>query len=245
LAAKDQNELFSSIKTSKVSEEVYKQLISLIGRGRLKPGDRLPPERELAAKLGVSRQSVREALYKAEVLGLVSVRQGEGSFILSSVGRALQSSLGAILEAESGVVFDFLEMRQVIEGWCAERAALQAEAEDLAAMEDILGRMRRTGLTDSAWEKLDVEFHLAVAAASHNLVAFHLMEVLKDNFDVFFQFRQRLKERPDSSELMWQHHDDIYQAIKAGQPQLARERLVYHLDYIAAGLRTNLQKVGA
>ncbi len=236
--------LFSSIKTSKISDEVYRQIVSLIGSGHLRPGDKLPPERDLAAQLGVSRQSVREALYKADVLGLVRVRQGEGSFVLSSVGESLKSPLTVLLEEESETIFDFLEIRKLIEGWCAERAASRASEEDLSELEDILGRMNKIGFTDSDWEKLDVEFHLTVATASHNVVAVHIMEALKANFDIFFRFRQQIKE-PDSSELMWRHHYEVYQAIADKNPALARQKIVDHLDYIEEGIRTNLKKMGA
>ncbi len=241
MTAKTNSGLFSSIKTSKVSEDIYHQIVSLIGSGKLKPGDRLPPERDLATEMGVSRQSVREALYKAEVLGFVRVRQGEGSFVLSSLGKPLQSPLAVLLQEESQAVFDFLETRKVFEGWCAGKAAEAAQEDDLAVMQDILGRMKQTGFTDTEWEKLDVEFHLAVAAASHNLVAVHIMEALKYNFDVFFKFRQRIKE-PDSSELMWRHHYDVYQAIADREPDRARGKIVEHLAYIEQGIIENLEK---
>ncbi|MEW5912701.1 MAG: FadR/GntR family transcriptional regulator [Thermodesulfobacteriota bacterium] len=243
MSAKINTGLFSSIKTSKVSEEVYRQLVSLIGSGKLKPGDQLPPERSLASELGVSRQSVREAIYKAEVMGLLQVRQGEGSFVLSSVGELLKPPLAVLLEAESEAVFDFLAMRKLLEGWCAERAALAATDEDLAEIKDVLDRMERTELTDKDWEHLDVEFHLSVAAASHNVVAVHIMEALKHNFDVFFNFRQRIKEVPDSAELIWQHHYDVYRAIADRDPRLARQKLEDHLNYIEDGIRTNLDRI--
>lgn len=242
MTAKINPDLFSAIKTSKVSEEVYRQLLSLIGSGKLKPGDQLPPERELASELGVSRQSVREAVYKAEMLGFVQVRQGEGTFVLSSVGKALGTPLGVLLKEESQTIFDFLEMRKQLEGWCAEAAASEAGDEDLAGMLDVLNRMKRTGLTDANWEKLDVEFHLSVAAASHNVVAVHIMEALRPNFEIFFDFRQRIKE-PDPSGLMWQHHYEVYEAIARREPGEARRKIVDHLDFIEEGLRKNLLEI--
>ena len=77
--------LFSPVKTNKKSDEVYNQLFSLISSGKLKPGDKIPSERDLAGEFRISRQSIREALNRAEIMGLIKVRQGEGSFILSSV----------------------------------------------------------------------------------------------------------------------------------------------------------------
>ena len=242
MTPKTKSGLFSSIKTTRVSDEVYHQLVSLIGSGRLKPGDQLPSERDLATELGVSRQSVREALYKADVLGLIRVRQGEGSFVLSTVGEPLKKPLAVLLEEESESILEFLEIRKLIEGWCAQRAASVATQEDLDALRDVSDRMKRTGPTDDNWEMLDVEFHTALAAASHNVAALHIMEALKDTFEVFFHFRQRIK-KPDSSELMWLHHHQVYEAILNRDPRLAKQKLVDHLDYIEEGIRVNLERM--
>ncbi len=162
--------------------------------------------------------------------------------MLSSVGKELSPSLAVLMGAETKAVFDFLAMRKLLEGWCAAQAAEVAQEEDLDRLAEVLDRMRRVGFTDAEWEKLDVEFHLAVAAASRNVVAVHLMEAIKQNFNIFFSFRQRIKE-PDRSELMYEHHHVIYQAIVDGDGELARRKLEDHLNYIAGGIRTNLEKI--
>ena len=110
---KQAQKLFFPIKSSKLSDEVYKQIVSLISSGKLNPGDKIPSERELAADLRISRQSIREALNRAEVMGLVEVRQGEGSFILSSVKKSLKPPLTLIIEKEAERIFDFLEIRKL------------------------------------------------------------------------------------------------------------------------------------
>ena len=135
---KSEKNLFSPVKTNKKSDGVYNQLFSLISSGKLTPGDKIPSERELAAELRISRQSIREALDRAEVMGLIKVRQGEGSFILSSVKGALKPPLALIIEQEAARIFDFLEIRKLVEGWCAEKAALEATDEELQGMQEIL-----------------------------------------------------------------------------------------------------------
>jgi GntR family transcriptional repressor for pyruvate dehydrogenase complex len=134
--------LFAPIKTSKISDEVYKQIVSLISNGQLKPGDKIPSERELSSEIGISRQSIREALNRAEVMGLIEVRQGEGSFILSSLEGLLKPPLTVIIEKEVERIFDFLEIRKLVEGWCAEKAALEATSEELEDMKEILDKMK-------------------------------------------------------------------------------------------------------
>jgi GntR family transcriptional repressor for pyruvate dehydrogenase complex len=200
--------LFNPIKTSKISDEVYKQIVSLIGNGQLKPGDKIPSEREMASELGISRQSIREALNRAEVMGLIQVRQGEGSFILSSVREPLKPPLTVIIEKEAERIFEFLEIRKLIEGWCAEKAALEATGEELEDMKRILNKMKKVVSKDKQWEELDLELHFSIAKATHNIIAIHIMDALRVNFSLFFRFT---KSMPSSERLdvLWQHHNEI------------------------------------
>jgi GntR family transcriptional repressor for pyruvate dehydrogenase complex len=234
--------IFSPIRTSKISDEVYKQLVSLISSGQVKPGEKLPSEREMASDFGISRQSIREALYRAEIMGLVEVRQGEGSFVLSSVRESLKPPLLVLLEEEAGRIFEFLEVRKLIEGWCAEKAAIAATAEDLEEMGRILERMESIIPTDREWEAVDVQFHLSIAAATHNVIAMHLMEALKDSFGSFFRFRKAFA-RPEKKDLLWQHHQEIYRAISQRDPSLAKQMIVDHLNYIEKKIKEEMEKM--
>ncbi len=234
--------IFSPIRTSKISDEVYKQLVSLISSGQLKPGEKLPSEREMASDFGISRQSIREALYRAEIMGLVEVRQGEGSFVLSSVRESLKPPLLVLLEEEAGRIFEFLEVRKLIEGWCAEKAAIEATADDLEKMEEILQKMEKLVPTDTEWEGADVEFHLSIAAATHNVIAIHIMEALKDSFGSFFRFRKVLT-RPEKKDLLWLHHHEIYRAISQRDPSLAKRKIIYHLDFIKKKIAEEMEKM--
>ncbi len=234
--------IFSPIRTSKISDEVYKQLVSLISSGRVKPGEKLPSEREMASDFGISRQSIREALYRAEIIGLVEVRQGEGSFVLSSVRESLKPPLLVLLEEEAGRIFEFLEVRKLIEGWCAEKAAVEATADDLEKMEEILQKMEKLVPTDTEWERADVEFHLSIAAATHNVIAIHIMEALKDSFGSFFRFRKVLT-RPEKKDLLWLHHHEIYRAISQRDPSLAKRKIIYHLDFIQKKIAEEMEKM--
>jgi len=240
--AQSTRRIFSPIRTSKISDEVYKQLVSLISSGQLKPGEKLPSEREMASDFGISRQSIREALYRAEIMGLVEVRQGEGSFVLSSVRESLKPPLLVLLEEEAGRIFEFLEVRKLIEGWCAEKAAMEATAEDLEKMEGILEKMGRIVPTDKEWEAVDVEFHRSIAAATHNVIAIHIIEALKDSFGSFFRFRKVLT-RPEKKDLLWQHHHEIYKAISQRDPFLAKQKIVDHLDYIEKKIKEEMEKI--
>lgn len=122
---------FNTVQKRKIYDEVYDQLISLISKGRLRPGEQLPPERVLARDLKVSRQTIREALKKAETKGLISVRQGEGTFVLSAVSDWMEAPLVLMMTEEVKRVYEFLEIRKLIEVWCARKAAEVGTSNDL------------------------------------------------------------------------------------------------------------------
>lgn len=236
---KKDERLFSPIKPSKLSDKVYKQIVSLISSGRLNPGDKIPSERDLANELEISRQSIREALNRAEAMGWIEIRQGEGSFILSSIKGALKTPLTLIIEEEAERIFDFLEMRKLIEGWCVEKAAKEATTEELEKMELILYKMKTVATKNKQWEALDLALHLSFAKATHNVLAVHMMEALKSNFGLFFQFTKSMPN-PEKLDVLWQHHNGIFTAIKSGESGAAKHRLVEHLDFIEAKIREDM-----
>ena len=131
-----QQNLFSTVTPRKIPDVVYKQLVSLIANGRSKPGEKLPSERDMAADMGVSRQSIREAINKARTMGLIEVRQGGSTVVVSSVKEHLKTPLAIILEEQAEKIFEFLDIRKLFESWCAEKAAAAAKHADLRAMLD-------------------------------------------------------------------------------------------------------------
>ena len=169
-------------------------------------------------------------------MGLIEVRQGEGSFILSSVKGELKPPLTLIIEKEAERIFDFLEIRKLVEGWCAERAAQKATDEELAGMEEILDKMKQVAAKDKQWEELDLALHLSIAKATHNVIAAHIMEALKSNFRPFFKFT---KSMPSSEKIdvLWQHHYEIFKAINLREPETAKRKVIEHLDFIEQKLK--------
>ena len=224
-------ELFSSVKISRKPDKVYKQLVSMINSGRIKPGERLPSERDLSSYLGISRQSLREAIYRAESVGLIEVRQGEGSFVVSSARENLKDPVTALLEEHAGKIFDFLEMRKLIEGWSAARAAETAGEDDLSAMENTLRDMNDVVPTDKGWERVDTDFHLQIVNATQNVVAIHIMHTLRDTFHTYFRMR-RIVTKARRKEILLRQHSEILDAIRQRNASLAKRRTLKHLDFI-------------
>jgi GntR family transcriptional repressor for pyruvate dehydrogenase complex len=235
-SAGKQQPLFSAVTPRKIPEAVYKQLVTLIASGRLKPGERLPSERDMAADMGVSRQSIREAINRARMVGLIDVRQGGGTVVVSSVKEHLKTPLSILLEEQAGKIFEFLDIRLLFEGWCAERAAASAKAGDLRAMAVRLREMGRLEPGSGAWERADLAFHSAVAAASHNLVAIHIMEGLKSSFTSYFKAK-KFALGPERKDLLHRQHTDIYEAIRTRNADVARQQMQLHLEYVAEVIR--------
>ena len=223
--------LFSAVTPRKIPEMVYKQLVSLITKGHLRPGEKLPSERTMATELGVSRQSIREAIYRATTAGLIEVRQGEGTFILSSFKGNMRAPLSILLTEQAEKVFEFLEIRKLIECWCAERAAEAATPADLKTMQGLVKKMEKVKPAESAWEKADLEFHSFIAAATHNVLAMHVMEGLKDSFDTYFRVK-KFSTKPERKDALLGQHRRILDAIRQRDPKKARRKIVEHLDYV-------------
>lgn len=192
--------------------------------------------------MGISRQSIREALNRAEVMRLIEVRQGEGSFILSSVNESLKPPLTLIMEKEVERIFDFLEIRKLVEGWCAEKAAVEATADELENMQEILDKMKKVAAKDKQWEAMDLALHLSFAKATHNVIAVHIMEALKSNFRPFFKFT---KSMPSSEriDVLWQHHYEIFSAIKQKDPVTAKKKVIAHLNFIEEKLKADMETI--
>jgi GntR family transcriptional regulator, transcriptional repressor for pyruvate dehydrogenase complex len=240
--SKQQN-LFSAVTPRKIPDAVYKQMVALISSGRLKPGERLPSERDMAADMGVSRQSIREAINKAKTVGLIEVKQGGGSVVVSSVKTHLKTPMSIILEEQAEKIFEFLEIRRLFEGWCAERAAVAAKPADLRAMTGLLKGMEELQPGEAAWEKADLSFHSAIAAASHNLIAIHIMEGLKASFNNYFKAK-KFALGPERKDLLLDQHAGILAAIKQKNMVKARERMTEHLKYVEEVIRRDFLDEG-
>jgi GntR family transcriptional repressor for pyruvate dehydrogenase complex len=231
--------VFGPLLKKRIFDEVYDQLVSLINNGTLKPGEQLPPERILARDLNVSRQSIREALKRAESKGLVKVRQGEGTFILSAASDLLESPFLTMMTEEVGKIYEFIEIRKLIEVWCAQKAAQFTTARDLKKMEKALSEME--GLIDSReiLGKPDIDFHIAVAEASHNTLMVHMMTTIRQIFQSMFKI-SNFTRRPGKNRILIRQHREIYDAIKKKDPELARRKMDQHLQFVESEWREEI-----
>lgn len=224
--------IFKPIKPKKVSSQIAEQIRSSILAGEFSPGDKLPPERELAEMFGVSRPSVREALNILAAAGLVESYQGGGTVVKSLVETATGSPLSELIKVEQERALDVIEVRKCMEGWTAYYAAQRGLPEDLRKLEGIVSEMERNLEGFKPSQDLDAHFHIVIAQATHNIVWLHLMQSIFDAMKEFQQSVWRAVYLTDEDHrILFTHHRDVFEAIRAKEPERARDAMLKHLSF--------------
>jgi GntR family transcriptional repressor for pyruvate dehydrogenase complex len=232
------------LKSARKSDQVFEEISRFIRSGRFPPGSRLPAERDLVTMFDTSRQTIREAIYRAELIGLVEVRHGAGTFVVSARPTVGEKAVDELIKIEADKVGEFFEIRRALEGWCAGQAAKAAGKSHLGAMKTRLDAMKMLDVTSDAWEENDIGFHAALAAATGNPLAVRMMEIMRDSFTAFYRLKRYIPNREEQA-LIWQHHADIYEGVKAGSPERAQAAIIGHMDFIEAKLAESLEEFDA
>ena len=230
---------FTPVTSEKLSAAVVRQIEQLILRGILRPGERLPAERDLADRLGVSRPSLREAVAELQANGLLSTRAGSGIYVSDVLGSAFSGALIRLFSRHDEAVFDYLSFRRDMEGLAAERAATQGTDGDLAVIGALFAKMEAAHALRSPDEeaRLDADFHLSIIEASHNVIMLHMMrsmyQLLREG--VFYNRKVMFRQRTTRAALLDQHRA-INAALQARDAPGARAAVEAHLDYVQAAL---------
>lgn len=231
------------IKTRKIYEEVVEQIRQLIQEGELQSGDKLLSERELSERLKVSRASVREALSALELMGLVEIKPGQGTFIRQANVDSIIGPMALILSMEKDIIFELLEARKILEVEAAGLAAERASKEDLKAIEQALNQMRSDLDQHHLGETADHNFHYAIAHATRNSVLQLLMNTISDTMKKTLRSsREQLYVTPGTPEKLYQEHEQIYNAILQRNPPLARKHMLDHLVGVEEYMTRDMKK---
>jgi GntR family transcriptional repressor for pyruvate dehydrogenase complex len=230
---------FQRIEAEKLSQSVVRQIELLILQGILRPGERLPSERELSDKLGVSRPSLREAVADLQTRGLLATRAGAGIYVADVLGSAFSPALIRLFASHDAAVFDYIDFRRDLEGLAAERTARLASDTDLKVIDTIFRKMETAHSKRNPAEEagLDAEFHLSIIEASHNVIMLHMMRSIYDLLreGVFYNRQIMFQQRTTRDELLNQHRA-INEALQARDGAGARDAIVAHLDFVRAAL---------
>ncbi len=227
---------YQKVQPEKLSTSVVRQIELLILRGILRPGERLPSERELSERLGVSRPSLRHAVSILQDQGLITSRAGSGIYVAEVLGSAFSPALTRLFATHDEAVFDYLSFRRDIEALAAERAARLGSDSDLQVIQAIFDKMARARTPDED-ANLDAQFHSAIIEASHNVVMLHMMRSMFELLQtgVFYNRQVMFKQRTTRAALLDQHRA-INTALQARDPQAARTAIQAHLDYVEIAL---------
>jgi len=226
---------FLRVTPEKLSQSVVRQIEQLILRGILRPGERLPSERDMAEKLGVSRPSLRDAISELADRGLLASRAGSGVFVAEVLGSAFSPALIDLFSTHEEAVFDYIAFRRDMEGLAADRAARLGSDTDLKVIETIFNKMevahQKRDPSDEA--ELDAAFHMAIIEASHNVVMLHMMRSMYDLLrrGVFYNRQMIFRNRITRDQLLDQHRA-INDALMARDPGAARAAVEVHMDYV-------------
>ena len=231
---------YQKVQPEKLSNAVVRQIEQLILRGILRPGERLPSERDLSERLGVSRPSLRDALAELQDQGLLVSRPGAGIYVAEVLGSAFSPALVRLFSTHDEAVFDYLSFRRDMEALAAERAARLGSESDLKVIQTIYDRMAAAAGTGGEPEheaRLDAQFHMAIIEASHNVVMLHMMrsmyELLRDG--VFYNRQIMFQQRTTRTMLLDQHRA-INTALQARDAKAARKAVESHMDFVRVAL---------
>lgn len=229
------------VRTKRLYEEIVEQIRTLISDGKLKPGDKLLAERELADRFQVSRASVREAIRTLEMLGIIDIRPGEGTFIRETETDEVIRPLAMVLAVERNSFIDMFEMRRIFETATASLAAQRATDQEIDDIHATLESMKeRLNLQDSErGEEFDAAFHFALAEATHNPLLTRLFKTVSGEFaKANSAARRRLYlDNVENAQRIIDQHSAILAAIRARDPKAARKAMLTHLTFAEGELR--------
>jgi GntR family transcriptional repressor for pyruvate dehydrogenase complex len=230
--------IYREIRPKKIADQVFEQIQDLIYRGQLRPGEQLMPERELADALGVSRNSVREAINKLIDRKLIENRQGMGTFVRKPEPGQQDNPLSTVI-GEDISTQELLEFRLGLECNAAVLAARKATSEDIVYLQGIMDEMRRLVQQGGMGHEEDVRFHMGIAFATKNRVQIHMMKRFYDllYYGIWKSHMYLYQEQPDLEAILGQHAK-ILASIRDHDTQMAfdvmREHIKYVMEFLAA-----------
>jgi GntR family transcriptional repressor for pyruvate dehydrogenase complex len=227
---------FETIRRNRIYEEIARQIEKMITE-KMKAGDRLPPERQLAEMFGVSRSSIRDAIRTLEMSGLVEARQGLGTVVREHSTDAMVNPLTQVLVQKRKLVGELLDVRKMIEPPLAARAAVHATSDEVAEMDAILQRQEEKMRGGELAIEEDNEFHYAIALAADNSVVLKVLDVL---MDLLRETRERSLQVQGRPERSMADHRDILDAIRRQDAAGAEAAMRRHIEAVEKMVLTKL-----
>lgn len=226
--------VYKQIKPKKIYEEVAEAILHMIQTGQLKPGDKLDSVQQLAENFQVGRAAIREALTALRAMGLIEMKQGEGTYVREFDPAMLSFPISTAILMSKEDVAHLLEVRKLLEVGAAGLAALKRTEEDLRAMQSALTQMREVIGDEELGEQADFLFHMAIAAATKNPLLVSLMNNVSGMMMETMRETRRiwLFAKQATTEQLLEDHIAIFEAIREQNIELAQERMKDHLGHV-------------
>jgi GntR family transcriptional repressor for pyruvate dehydrogenase complex len=216
-------------KQLSVAETISAEILNLLRQKELRPGDKLPPERELADILGVSRPSLREALRALSIMKIVEVRQGDGTYVTALKPEELVEHLEFVFLLDDSTMQQLFEARKIVEVGNAALAAQRITDDEIAALEDCQVRMEHNLRNSDQFLRADVELHEIVTSATRNPM---LQRFMASVHTLGSASRQRTVGLQGMTESTIEHHRQIIAALKDHDPEAASAAMLRHLEHV-------------
>ncbi|ASK62455.1 GntR family transcriptional regulator [Virgibacillus phasianinus] len=221
---------YKPIKARKIYEEVTDSLLEMLRTGQFEPGDKLDSVEQLAKNFSVGRSAIREALSGLRAMGLVEMRQGEGTFITLFDPSKFSLPVATALLMKREDIKELSEVRKILEVGAAGSASMNHYAEDLLPMKQALQAMQDANGEGEVGEKADLDFHLAIANATHNQMLINLMSSVSDIMvESMRETRRLLLYSEEGMTTLYKEHQLIFDAIQSGQSEKAQKHMLDHL----------------
>jgi GntR family transcriptional repressor for pyruvate dehydrogenase complex len=225
---------FAVVSRSTLPEEIANRMLTQIREQELRPGDKLPPERDLARMMDVSRPVLREALRALALMRVVDIRQGAGTYITSLEPQNLISHLDFVFSKDSVAMVQLLEARRVIEAGNVRLAARRVTDVDLDGLEALVRSLAACVDDPDRFSELDIAMHVAVCAAADNFLLLQFMNILSSLGRVS---RERTGGLRTVRQAALRDHRRILNALRAHDPDAAERAMLRHLDHVEKGLQ--------
>jgi GntR family transcriptional repressor for pyruvate dehydrogenase complex len=226
--------LFGTVKKSALSEDIAERLLMLIRERELCAGDKLPPERELAALMGVSRPSLREALRALAIMNVLEIRQGDGAYVSSLEPNLLMGHLDFVFALTDATFLQLFEARQILEPGIVAMAARHITDEELQRLEQCYQRSVDCVNDLAGFVAADIELHETIAKAARNTILERFMAGLSQLGQVS---RRRTVELPGIPQQSVHDHRAIINALQAHDPAAASQAMLTHLHHVEQELK--------
>ncbi len=225
---------FHTVSKSAVAEDIVAQLLSMIREKKLRSGDKLPPKRDLAVMMDVSRPSLREALRTLSVMGIINLRHGSGIYVTALEPAKLVEHLDFVFSLDDSTYVQLFETRKALEPPICALAAQRITEEEIAQLEECLSRSRMGLIDYEAYLQADLDLHEIIAIAARNPLLQRFMSSLRS---LGKASRKRTATLPGVVEQTIQDHQRIIQALREHQPEVAHRAMLVHLEHVEQQLK--------